>query len=237
MEVKKSPRADLESKKILFLAIGLIVALALTLVAFTYGVKPEQEPYEPSVKELPQTELDMIERTDQEEKQEEKQEEQKKVETKVIMDVLDIVSDDADIKVTELVFADDASAFDDIDFSFDVDEVEEEIDEDDEIFTILEDPATFRGGGLPEFRNWVMERLRYPQIAQENGIQGNVIIEFVVDTNGEIANIKVLQSPDPVLSDAAIAVLKKSPKWKPGKQRGKAVKQKFVLPVSFKLQN
>ena len=144
-----------------------------------------------------------------------------------------IVADDKEIKVPELIFTEDASEFDD--FEFDMGDVEEEIVEDDEIFTILEDPATFQGGGLGDFRNWVMERVRYPQFAQENGIQGNVIVEFVIDETGQLGRIKVLQSPDPVLSDATIAVLQKSPKWKPGTKRGKAVKMKFVVPVMFKL--
>ena len=172
-----------------------------------------------------------------------------------------IVADDKEIKVPELTFTEDASEFDNFDFDmdvvkdeikqpeltftevasefddfeFDMGEVEEEIVEDDEIFTILEDPATFQGGGLGDFRNWVMDRVRYPQIAQENAIQGNVIVEFVIDETGQLGRIKVLQSPDPVLSDATIAVLQKSPKWKPGTKRGKAVKMKFVLPVLFKL--
>jgi TonB family protein len=143
-----------------------------------------------------------------------------------------IVADDKEIKVPELTFTEDASEFDD--FEFDMDVVE---DDSEEIFTVLEleDPATFKGGGLGDFRNWVMERVSYPQIAQENAIQGNVIIEFVIDETGQLGRIKVLQSPDPVLSDAVIAVLQKSPKWKPGTQRGKAVKMKCVVPVLFKL--
>jgi protein TonB len=136
------------------------------------------------------------------------------------------------------MFTEDASEFDNFDFDMDV--VEEEIDESEEIFTVLEDPATFQGGGIAEFRKWVMSKMKYPQIAQENGIQGNVVIEFVVDEEGKIGRIKVLQSPDPVLTEAAVKVLEEANKlkkgWKPGKQRGKAVKQKFVLPVAFKLQ-
>jgi protein TonB len=85
-----------------------------------------------------------------------------------------------------------------------------------------------------------MERMKYPQIALENTIQGNVIIEFVVNEEGKIRRMKVLQSPDPVLSEAAIKVLEDANKikrgWKPGTLKGKAVKQKFVLPVSFKIQ-
>ena len=141
-----------------------------------------------------------------------------------------IVADDKEIKVPELIFTEDASMFD-----MDVVEADSE-----GIFTVLENPATFQGGGIAEFRKWVMERMKYPQIAIENAIQGNVIIEFVVNEEGKIRRMKVLQSPDPVLSEAAIKVLEDANKlkrgWKPGTLEGKAVKQKFVLPVSFKIQ-
>ncbi len=146
-----------------------------------------------------------------------------------------IVADDKEIKRPELTFTNDASEFDDFEFEMDVVEADSE-----GIFTVLENPATFQGGGLAEFRKWVMERMKYPQIALENAIQGNVIIEFVVNEDGKIRRMKVLQSPDPVLSEAAIKVLEDANKlkrgWKPGTLEGKAVKQKFVLPVSFKIQ-
>ncbi|MBR2428542.1 MAG: energy transducer TonB [Alistipes sp.] len=137
----------------------------------------------------------------------------------------------------DLQFTEDDILFDDS--SFDMDEDEVEIEDGEEIFTVLEDPATFQGGGLAEFRTWVMQRLKYPQIAQENGIQGNVIIEFVVDENGKIGCFKILQSPDKVLSDEAIRVLEESNNlvrgWKPGTKDGKAVKMKFVVPLTFRL--
>ena len=147
-----------------------------------------------------------------------------------------IVADDKEIKLPELIFTNDASDFDD--FSFDM-EQEADVIGGEEVYTVLDDPATFQGGGIAEFRIWVMERLKYPQFAIENGIQGYVIIEFVVDEEGMISRMKVLQSPDASLSEATINLLKtvKNLKngWKPGKLNGKAVKQKFVLPVSFKL--
>ena len=236
MEVKKSPKANLEDKKVIFLMIGLLIALGVTYLALAYGTKPEVEPYEATVKDTSHQELDMMARTDQNEPEKPK-EEQKKVQTKVLTDALTIVSNDTQIEAPDLLFTEEASDFDD--FEFDMEVVEEEIDESEEIFTVLEDPATFQGGGIAEFRKWVMERMRYPQIALENAIQGNVVIEFVVNEEGKIRRMKVLQSPDPVLSEAAIKVLEDANKlkrgWKPGKQRGKAVKQKFVLPVSFKI--
>ena len=236
MEIKKSPKANLEDKKLIFRMVGLCIALGVAYAAVKFGTEPVQEPYEATVKDTPEAELDMMARTDQNEPEKPK-EEQKKVQTKVLTDALTIVSNDTQIEAPELLFTENASEFDDFDFDMDV--VEEEIDESEEIFTVLEDPATFQGGGIAEFRKWVMEKMKYPQIALENGIQGNVIIEFVVDEEGKIGRMKVLQSPDPVLSEAAIKVLEDANKlkrgWKPGKQRGKAVKQKFVLPVSFKI--
>ena len=237
MEIKKSPNADLENKKTLFFEIGLVVALAIAGLAFAFSSEPVPEPYSPSVQEVPQEELDMMVRVE-EEAPKPQQQEQQKVQAKVLADKITIVENTQKIEV-EAIITEDASMFDD--FSFDVDVVEEEESSEDDIFTILEDPATFQGGGLADFRKWVREELRYPQIAQENGIQGNVTIEFVVDEKGKIGRFKVLQSPDPILSDAAIKTLEKSNSlkrgWKPGKQRGKAVKQKFILPVSFKLVN
>ena len=133
--------------------------------------------------------------------------------------------------------SDDTSVFEE--FTFDTEEESQvEVEEvEDEVFTILEDPATFRGGDLLTFRNWVMSQLKYPQKALENGIQGTVAISFIVDENGNVGHIKVLSSPDYILTEAVLNILDNSPKWKPGKQRGKPVKQKFTLPVSFKLQN
>ena len=163
--------------------------------------------------------------------------EQQKAQAQVVTDVLNIVSNDQKIE-TNIVFADDADEFDD--FEMIIEEKEEEIVEE-EIFITVEEMPKFRGGGLPEFRTWVQQNVKYPQIALENGIQGNVVIQFVVGADGKMTNFKVLQSPDKTLSDATIEVLKKANEmkngWKPGKQRGKPVKVSFTLPVAFKIQN
>jgi protein TonB len=113
-----------------------------------------------------------------------------------------------------------------------VGEVIEPIEE--EIFVSAEQMPTFRGGDLSKFRNWVQLNVKYPQIALENGIQGNVVVKFVVEKDGTLSNIQVLHSPDKTLSDAAIQVLQKSPKWEPGKQRNKPVRVTYTLPISFK---
>ena len=230
MEIKKSPKADLENKKMLFLEIGLVIALLVCGAALAFNTKPEPEPYTPPKQDVREQEFEM-DRTVQE--QEQQQPEQQKAKTQVLADVLTIVSNDTKIETPDLLFSDDASAFDD--FEFEVEEVVETIVEE-EIFVTAEEMPTFQGGDLSKFRNWVQNNVKYPQIALENGIQGNVVIKFVVEKDGKLSNIQVLQSPDKTLADAAVQVLQKSPKWKPGKQRNKPVRVTYTLPVSFKIQ-
>ena len=103
-----------------------------------------------------------------------------------------------------------------------------------DIFVTADEMPTFQGGDLSEFCNWVYSNIKYPQEALENGIQGNVVVKFVVEKDGRLSNIQVLQSPDKSLSDAAIQVLQESPKWEPGKQRNKPVRITYTLPISFK---
>ena len=230
MEIKKSPKADLENKKMLFLEIGLVIALLVCGAALAFNTKPEPEPYTPPKQDVREQEFEM-DRTVQE--QEQQQPEQQKAKTQVLADVLTIVSNDTKIETPDLLFSDDASAFDD--FEFEVEEVVETIVEE-EIFVTAEEMPTFQGGDLSKFRNWVQNNVKYPQIALESGIQGNVVIKFVVEKDGKLSNIQVLQSPDKTLADAAVQVLQKSPKWKPGKQRNKPVRVTYTLPVSFKIQ-
>ena len=151
--------------------------------------------------------------------------------------VLDIVQSETHVGAP-IVFADRGENFDDADFA--IEECEEETVEE-EIFTTVDEMPTFRGGGLAEFRAWVQANVRYPQIAHDNHIQGNVIIKFVVGPDGKIGDYVVLNSPDRTLSEATIAVLEEANElrngWRPGKQRGRPVRVSFTLPVSFRIQN
>ncbi|MBO5017848.1 MAG: energy transducer TonB [Alistipes sp.] len=232
MEVKKSPNANLQNYRLLFLLIGLAIALAAVYVAFWYNTEVSLGEYTPPKAET--TEVEIIDNTRQDQPEPEVQ--PQKAQAQVVTDVLNIVSNDQKIE-TNIVFTDDADEFDD--FEIVIEEKEEEIEEE-EIFVTVEEMPTFQGGGLPEFRNWVQQNVKYPQIALENGIQGNVVVQFVVGPDGKMSNFKVLQSPDKTLSDATIAVLQEGNKlkrgWKPGKQRGKAVKVSFTMPVRFVIQ-
>ncbi|MCH5331136.1 MAG: energy transducer TonB [Alistipes sp.] len=116
---------------------------------------------------------------------------------------------------------------------------DKKLDEPDEegVFIKVEQMPSFQGGDLNTFCDWVQSNVKYPQVAQENGISGRVAISFVVEIDGSLSNLVVLQSPDSSLTDETIRVLKMSPKWKPGKQRNKAVRVRYTIPVYFRIQN
>ena len=156
----------------------------------------------------------------------------KKTEMKVIADMLSIVKNDT--KITTDV---DFSEFDEDTEIVQVVEVKEEEIKDDEPFISAETMPKFQGGDLTTFRNWVQGKVRYPQVAQENGISGRVVLQFVIERDGRLTNIVVLQTPDRSLSEEAIRVLNQSPKWSPGKQRSQTVRVKYTLPVDFRIQN
>ena len=101
-------------------------------------------------------------------------------------------------------------------------------------FLVVEKMPSFQGGDLSDFRAWVQERIQYPAEAAKKNIQGRVVVSFEIKADGSLANPKVLQSPDKLLSDEACRVLESSPKWTPGEQRGQKVTVKYTLPVDFR---
>lgn len=227
MELKKNPKVDVNRLRIVLLEIGLIVALLVVIAAFLYT--PREVTVEKIDMNYGPVEEQITEITRQDQKPPEPP---KKTEITVITDILNIVTNDTKIS-TEVDFAE---------FEEDVEiiqqvAVEEENIEDDQPFVKVEEMPTFQGGDLNKFRNWVQSKVRYPQIAQENNISGRVFLMFVVERDGSLTNIQVLQTPDTSLSDEAIRVLKTSPKWKPGKQRNQTVRVKYTLPIDFRIQN
>ena len=223
MEIKKSPKADLQNKRGLLLEIGLVVALILVIAAFAYPPKAYRIE-KPDLNYAP-VEEESTEITRQGEPP-------KKVEVKVIADLLQVVTNDTKI-TTEVDFAE----FDENTEVVQQVEVVEETIEDDQPFLIAETMPSFQGGDLNTFRTWVQQNVKFPQIALENGIQGRVVLSFVIEKDGRLTNIQVLQTPDRSLSEEAIRVLNKSPKWSPGKQRNQVVRVKYTLPVDFRVQN
>ncbi len=94
---------------------------------------------------------------------------------------------------------------------------------------------TFEGGTLTDFSRWLMTRIKYPAVALENGITGQVSVRFVVETDGSVGNIEIIKSPHEILSDEVIRVLKTSPRWNAGMHEGKPVRTSFILPINFGL--
>jgi protein TonB len=229
MEIKKTPKADLENKKGLFTEIGLAIVLGLCLAAFEYSTR--------------EVSIDLSAMPDEEVVEEEivpvtKQEEIKPPPPPPppkMADVLNLVDDntelDDDAEIFDSEFEEDAA----VEF-VEVDVEEEAVEETEEVFFIVEQMPIFPGGD-EALRKYLATSVKYPVIAQENGIQGRVLLQFVVEKDGTLGQIKVLQTPDQSLADGAIRVLMKSPKWKPAKQRNKPVRLSFTMPVEFRLQN
>ena len=113
---------------------------------------------------------------------------------------------------------------------------EETIEEEAIPFQLVEEKPSFNGGDANEFSKWVNSRLVYPEIAKENGVQGRVTLQFTVNADGSVSNVKVLRGVDSSLDKEAVRVVSSSPKWKPGKQRDRAVKVTYTFPVIFQLR-
>ena len=229
MEVKKNDNVNLEKRKGIFFQLGMITALAACLIAFewTTGERGDN-PFDTGNDEI--IEEDIIPITEMEQQQPEIPPEIPKV-----AEIFEIVEDDVVIE-NEILFEDDETSFDDEVQMYEfvvTDEVEEE---EEEIFVVVEDMPTFRGGDVNKFREWVQNRVKYPQIAAENGIQGKVFIMFVVEPDGSVSNVQVTRGVDPALDNEAIQVVQDSPKWAPGRQRGAPVRVRFSITVNFQLQ-
>lgn len=229
MELKKNPKADLQNKKLMFFEIGLAISLGIVLLAFewtttdtvkvelagTQDVKVEQEI-------IPITNRDEV-----------KPPEPPKQIT--VSDVIKVVDDNVKINDNSNIF--DSEFSEDAKVTIMEFKGEEQEEEEYTPFVIVEEMPTFGGGDINEFRiNYVQKNLKYPDVAAENGIQGRVIINFVVEPDGRVSNVKVVRGVDPSLDKEAVRVVSASPKWKPGKQRGKPVRVQYTIPIIFVLQ-
>ena len=230
MEVKKSPKADLENKKASNLLIGVILTLSVLFIGFEWSEREVKVVTESGITEIV-FEEEMIPITEQEPpKQAPPPPEAPKME-----EIIEIAENDADIEETTIDASDDIQAAVDIKGYGTAVEVEEEEVEEEQIFQVVEEMPEFPGGQA-ECMKWLGKNMKYPQISQENGVQGRVIVQFVVNSDGSIVDAQVVRGVDPYLDKEALRVIGLMPKWKPGKQRGKAVRVKFTLPVMFRLQ-
>jgi len=229
MKPKKSIKADLESKKGIFIQLGLIVAMSLTLIAFEWTTLPEEKSELSYGNEITfDTEIVSTQRNEPE---------IDKPEPKLpdVAEVLDIVDDDVD--VPDFNFENEVDDKTNIDIRVNEDDGDDEKIKDDEIFVVVEDMPLFNGGDPKvEFMKYISKHVEYPRIPAENGIGGRVSVQFVVNEEGEIVNATIIRSVDPELDKEALRVVNSSPRWTPGKQRGKPAKVIYTFPINFKLQ-
>ena len=226
MEEKKTPKANLESKKLMFTQIGLIISLLIAWAVFEVKVKADREIDESLLNREIVMDEEMVEITKQEEQKPQPVEQPQ--------------------QTTQLEIVDDNVETEDININAEVEQneiieeyvapevVEEEVVEQ-EIFQIVEEMPQFPGGEA-KLMEYVAKNIKYPQIARETGIQGRVFVGFVVEPDGSISNVKLLRGIGGGCDEEAMRVIKSLPKWKPGKQRGKAVRVSYQIPVFFKLQ-
>ena len=227
METKKTTRASLENKRIVFLELGLIASLLAVIGAFSYSTAVRKAP----------TLQDVVQQVDIEEiipiTQDTPPEPPKAPAVPQISEIIEIV--DNDIETVDIISFDDT----DIDvpvYDYREEVVEETVEEETIPFVLVEQKPSCQGGDANSFSRWIAQHLEYPEIAKENGVQGRVVLEFTVLKDGSLGNVKVLRSVDPSLDKEALRVVSTSPRWEPGRQRDRAVNVTYQFPVIFQLR-
>lgn len=228
MEVKKSPKADLEGRKSTWMLIGYVIVLAFMFVAFEWTERDKVIDTSQALADMVFEEEIEIPITQQPENVP-----PPPPEAPSIAEVLEIVEDDADVEQTAIASTEDTGERVEVKYVPVV--VEEEEPEEQTIFEVVENMPEFPGGNAA-LMQFLSKNIKYPTIAQENGTQGRVIVQFVVNRDGSVVDPVVVRSVDPYLDKEALRVIGQMPKWKPGMQRGKAVRVKYTVPVMFRLQ-
>ncbi len=225
MEAKKTPKADLESKRTVFVQIGLIVALAAMLVAFEWKSYDVQQT-DLGARQAEKVEDEMIEITNQNKPPPPPAPPPQTT-------LINIVNNDVEIE-TDIEIDAEATELTEIPEYTPVAAAEEEEVVEAEIFTVVEESPSFPGGDEARIR-FLTENIKYPQIARESSIQGTVYVTFVVEKNGNVTDVRVLRGIGGGCDEEAVRVIKAMPKWNPGKQRGKPVRVQFNMPIKFTL--
>lgn len=227
MEIKKAPKVDLERKKGIFFEIGLVLALGILLYAFEWKTETKKT-QDMQGSEVEQVEEEIIPVTTQNTPPPPPPPPAPK-----LTDLINIVDNDQDIDdELEITDAEDETENTVVDVTK-FDDFSEEDTGEAEIFQVVEKMPSFNGN----MNKWLKDNLKYPILAQENGISGRVFVAFVVEKDGSITDVKVARSVDPSLDKEAVRVVKSMPKWNPGQQRNKPVRVAFTVPINFTLSN
>ena len=229
IEEKKSQSANLETRKTTWLLLGYIMVFAVLFAAFEWTATEKKHTGEIIQQGILLEEEIMVPITLPE----------KKVvppppQAKQITEILEIVEDDAEIEESEIMSVEDQGEV--VEINQDANIVVEEVVEEEQIYQVVEQQPEFPGG-MQALMKFLRDNIQYPRISRENNSQGKTYVNFVVNTDGSIQDVEVMKSSgDVYLDKEAIRVVKTMPKWNPGKQAGKAVRVRFTLPVSFRLQ-
>ncbi|MEG1607660.1 MAG: energy transducer TonB [Mucinivorans sp.] len=236
MELKKSPQADLNNKRSIFILTGVAVAMLATCLVFSWSQK--EKIIEVAVQEAVAVETEMVEITVQEDK---RPPAPIKTQAVTISDMLNIVKNDTKLKQ-------DLSMLD-IDMTQDLavsntkyggtytGPAEATVAEDTPVVFAEEMPKYDGKDGQTEFSRYCQTNLRYPPIALDNGVQGRVTISFVVEKDGKVTHVEIVRGVDRELDNAAIKIVQEAPnKWTPAKNSGRPVRLKIVMPIIFKLE-
>ena len=229
MEIKKTEKASLENKRLIFAEVGLIAALLVVFAGFESSTRAKEVALlqgntvvddEDDIMAIPlETPPPAPEAP-----------------------ALPMLSDDLEIVDNDVTVDLDFQSLDDTDIPVDIQEytrqevVEEDVEDDPIPFITVEQKPTFNGGDANGFAKWVNSRLVYPEVAKENGVEGRVTLQFTIGKDGRLQDVKVLNSPDESLAQEAVRVVSSSPKWEPGRQRDRAVKVSYTFPVIYRLR-
>lgn len=234
MEVKKSPKANLERGKTFSLLMGLVLSLSVVFVALEWRSSNASEGG--AVDKIDVADMEdalFIPDTQQPPPPEPETPVQETVEVQ-LPEEFKVVDNEKEVAKIALVSADEKRPLPPP--APVVTAPAPVVEEEEQIFEIVEEEPVPPGGSQEALLKWVARSIVYPEIAADNGVQGRVIVQFVVERDGSISKATVVRGVDPSLDKEALRVVNKMDKWKPGKQRGKAVRVKYTLPIQFKLQ-
>jgi protein TonB len=223
IEVKKNPKVDLQRKSSLFLNIGLVLSLLLVITAFEWKFYDDASMVDLNAPTEEFEDLMDIPQTEQPPPPPPKVQQPEIIEVPDEEEIEEEIEVDLDVEMTEETVIEDV-----------VFEEAPEEEEAEEIFTIVEDQPT-PSGGMAAFYQYVQKNLKYPAQARRMGIEGKVFVQFVVGKDGTLTEVKAVKGIGAGCDEEATRVIEGAPKWNPGKQRGRPVKVRMILPITFKL--
>ena len=235
MEVKKSPKANLEKGKSLSFLMGLVLALSVVFVALEWHSMDATGDGDADKVDISDIE-DVMFIPDQQQRPDTPPEETPVETVEVALpEEFKVVDNDKEVAKIALVSVDEKKPLPTT-VPVITQAPPQEVEQEEQIFEFVESNPVPPGGSQEALLKWIGRTLQYPEIAAENGVQGKVIVQFVVEKDGSITKATVVRGVDASLDKEALRVINKMDKWQPGKQGGKPVRVKYTLPIQFKLQ-